>query len=323
MAASISNATYFDFHCQGSGGKWWACPEGSASKFVGCCVDDPCSKGCAQGDLRSVGYNTSHYGEWPDASCGQASNFFSCIAGDSFWGCCKSNSCASPSATCPQNDLTPAFMDQTYQFNTYARTGSSAPSPSASSVSSKKSNTGAIVGGVVGGVLGLSLIAVLIYFLMRKKKRNQVASGGDLSPATMAALQKEKGPGTPYTPLSGQSPPPTYSAPHDRYQSVSLPSKNTYAHYANHDNGPQELPADAPLSQEHRFSELPATQSDSVGRHHISELPVETSDIQSSHTGTSPRQLQTEFSNDLAKHTNENVGLGVSIDEGSRKHRAG
>lgn len=254
-----------------------------------------------------------------DASCGQASNFFSCIAGDSFWGCCKSNPCASPSATCPQNDLTPAFMDQTYQFNTYARTGSSAPSPSASSVSSKKSNTGAIVGGVVGGVLGLSLIAVLIYFLMRKKKRNQVASGGDLSPATMAALQKEKGPGTPYTPPA----PPTYSAPHDRYQSVSLPSKNTYAHYANHDNGPQELPADAPLSQEHRFSELPATQSDSVGRHHISELPVETSDIQSSHTGTSPRQLQTEFSNDLAKHTNENVGLGVSIDEGSRKHRAG
>lgn len=322
MAASNPNATYFDFHCQGSGGKWWACPESSGSTFVGCCVDDPCASGCVQGDLQSVGYNTSHYGEWPDASCGQASNFYSCVAGNSFWGCCKSNPCATPSATCPQNDLSPAFMDQTYQFNTYVRNGSSAPSPSTSTfssatpASSKKSNTGAIVGGAVGGVLGLALICVLIFFLMRRKKRNQTAGGGDLSTAPISPTHKEKTHETPYTPFSGHSPPPTYSAPPDHvYQSIVPPSKNTYAHYESLNGGLQELPAD---TSSNCISELPAAESDSIGHHRISELPAGASDIQRIHT--SPRPLETGFINGMAKDPGENPGLGVSMDGESRRY---
>ncbi|KAF2856585.1 hypothetical protein T440DRAFT_473972 [Plenodomus tracheiphilus IPT5] len=318
MSPSNPNSTYFDFHCQGTGGKWWTCPEGSAVSFVGCCVsDDPCAKGCPQGGLRSVGFNVSHYG---DASCGQASNFFSCTAADSYWGCCKSNPCATPSATCPQNDLAPAFMDQTYQFNTYARNGSSAasPGPTSSATPSNKSNTGAIVGGVVGGLLGLALIGVLVFFLMRRKKRNQPTDGGDLGAATLAPMHNEKNHGTPHTQFGGQSPPPTYSAPHHAYQSISPPSKNTYAHYGSNDDGPQELPASTTTPHENRYSELPAAESDSIGHHRISELPTGASDIQSAQT--SPRSLQTGFTNDMAKRPDNSSGLGVSMGEGSRRY---
>ncbi|KAI8937546.1 hypothetical protein NX059_005263 [Plenodomus lindquistii] len=260
-----------------------------------------------------------------DASCGQGSGFYTCGFGDTFLGCCKSNPCASPSATCSQNDLAPAFMDQPYMFDGYVRNESAAKpsnSPNSTPEPSKKSNTGAIVGGVVGGVLGLALIGVLVFFLMRRKKRSQATDGMDASNAAMTPMQmhNDKSHGTPLTPFGGQSPPPTYSAPHDTYQAISSPTKDVYAHYgANNDNfdGPQELPASDPSPREHRFSELPAAESNSIGHHRMSELPAGASEIQPMHS--SPRQHQAGFTNDMAKNSGEVSGLGVSMDEGSRR----
>jgi hypothetical protein len=63
----------------------YACGAGT-SKFVGCCTSDPCSKGCVQGNIRPGGFNVTAYGSFPDASCGLASTFFTCSAGQSFWG---------------------------------------------------------------------------------------------------------------------------------------------------------------------------------------------------------------------------------------------
>jgi hypothetical protein len=163
----------------------YACSSGS--NFVGCCTTDPCTNGCVQGNIRSGAYNISHHGEWPDASCGSASDFFTCNAGDSFWGCCKSNPCAAtPPSTCVQGDLVPAFMERPEQFNAYAAT----PAPS------KKSNTGAIVGGVVGGVVVLAIIGAMIFFVLRKRHNQKPAEGEMGASAMVPMMNAEKGHGS-------------------------------------------------------------------------------------------------------------------------------
>ncbi|KAH7342668.1 hypothetical protein BKA65DRAFT_295561 [Rhexocercosporidium sp. MPI-PUGE-AT-0058] len=60
---------------------------------------------------------------------------------------------------------------------TSTSTSTSGPSSSSSGSASppSSSNTGAIAGGVVGGVLGLALIAGLIFFFMRRRKRTAAA----------------------------------------------------------------------------------------------------------------------------------------------------
>jgi len=175
----------------------YACATGS--NFVGCCTEDPCTNGCVQGNIRSGGFNGSHHGEFPDASCGSASDFYTCIAGDTFWGCCKSNPCAAtPPATCPPGDLVPSFMERPEQFNAYT-SASATPTPSSGS------NTGAIVGGVVGGVAGLAIIGVIIFFLLRRKRRNQKPAGDDAGTAAMVPMMNEKYNKNDTAPYSGQS----------------------------------------------------------------------------------------------------------------------
>jgi hypothetical protein len=150
----------------------YACPNDSASsKFVGCCVGgDPCSKGCADGNLRPAAFNASDYGNFPDASCGTNSNFFTCSSGATFWGCCKSVACALDPPACSSGNLTAAFIDQPAQSNFYlGQAGGSSPNASGGG----KSN-GAVIGGAVGGALGGLLIIGLLGFLFwRRRRQNQ------------------------------------------------------------------------------------------------------------------------------------------------------
>ena len=135
-----------------------------------------------------------------DGSCGQASNFYSCTAGDSFWGCCKSNPCAAtPPATCPSDDLVPAFMDQDYQFSTFSSSGNATPSPS------QKKNAGAIAGGVVGGLLGFLIIGALVFIFLRKKRRGQTQSVETVGAATVVPVYHEMDHGSPLTQFNGIS----------------------------------------------------------------------------------------------------------------------
>jgi hypothetical protein len=152
----------------------YACNAGS--KFVGCCTQDPCTNGCFQGNLRAGGLNITTYGKVPDASCGSASQFYTCTAGTSFWGCCKSDPCA-PNPVCPPVNLVPAFMERPEQFAAYA--------PAASP--QKKSSHGAAIGGGVGGGVGALLIGVLIFLYCRRKKRNSQANLESATP-----MMKEK-----------------------------------------------------------------------------------------------------------------------------------
>jgi hypothetical protein len=145
----------------------YACSSGS--KFVGCCTSDPCSTGCAQGNIRQAGFNESSYGKFPDASCGVASNFYTCTAGQTFWGCCKSVPC-SETPTCPDGGLVPAFMDRPEQIEFYAT--------SQTAGSSNSKSKGAVIGGAVGGALGGALIiGLIVFFFCRRKRSKQIARG--------------------------------------------------------------------------------------------------------------------------------------------------
>ena len=269
--------------------------------------------------------------EWPDGTCGIASDFWTCSAGDSFWGCCKSDPCKSTTpGTCPPGNLAPALMDQPMQFTVYA-SGTAAPA------TSSKSNTGAIAGGVVGGVVGLALIGALIFFLLRKK-RNQKAAEGDLGAAAMVPMGNEKNGGSPSSQIGGQSrmwpsrlrlylvlmnlaAPPTYSAPIQDYYQNMAPNKGhqSYHQYASHADGPQELQGSSTSQAQNRYSELPADASSAMANHRVSELPADATRISELESpDVSPRPPQSGFSTDMAKQANQPHGLGVSTGEASR-----
>ncbi|KAF2031269.1 hypothetical protein EK21DRAFT_63518 [Setomelanomma holmii] len=247
------------------------------------------------------------YGKFPDASCGASSNFFSCTAGSTFWGCCKSNACAAtPAATCKDGDLVPAFMERPEQFNAYA--------PSATPEAKSGSN-GAIIGGAVGGgVAAAIIIGVLIFFFCRRKKRSQHNLENGATAST--PMMKERDEAHLSVQYGGQSPPPTYSSPNPNFYGNVAPSKvnpyqQPYQEYRHEDSAPQELPAENSSPVEHRYSELPAESSSSK---RYSELPAgarsATAELESPQA--SPRPLQSEFSTDLAKQANQ--GLGVTED---------
>jgi hypothetical protein len=295
-----------------------------------------------QGNIRAGGYNISHHGEWPDASCGSASDFYTCNAEATFWGCCKSNPCAAtPPSTCAQGDLVPAFMERPEQFNTYTLADKT-EDPSKSG----KSNTGAIVGGVVGGVVVLAIIGIIIFIVLRRRKNSKQA-GGDMGAATMMPMMNneksdDKGATGHYggqsrmptrsTPtllsqLTLRIAPPTYSAPIQNSYQSALPGKGheSYHQYASHASEPQELPADSSSSHGHRFSELPAGASNVMDNRRFSELPADAteragpSELESPYTTpyASPLPQQQEFSSDVAKRASRTQGLGLSTGQPS------
>ncbi|KAK6330199.1 hypothetical protein TWF730_004695 [Orbilia blumenaviensis] len=155
-----------------NGGQWYAC-SAQTSGFVGCCTSNPCtSTGCVAGNLRGASLGDIPFNTTPDQSCLAGGDFYTCVGPPPFWGCCKSNPCAS-GVGCPQSDLLPASLiaNADNPFKTPSATQSSSPSNGGDD--DDGTPTGAIVGGVVGGVLGLALICVLIWYLRRKKQTDK------------------------------------------------------------------------------------------------------------------------------------------------------
>lgn len=81
--------------------------------------------------------------------------------------------------------------------NTGANPGSTAGGSSTDNTE-KKSNAGAIAGGVVGGVVGLALIAGLIFFLLRRNKKQKQAPSAMYGPQGTVS-EKPQGPTSQYT----------------------------------------------------------------------------------------------------------------------------
>lgn len=92
-------------------------------------------------------------------------------------------------ATMPDGGLTTV----TSVYTTY---GLPTASPgSATSGSSSSSNTAAIAGGTVGGVVGLALIALILWFCIRKRKRDDF--DGDFDPDRVVAASPGRDPTLP------------------------------------------------------------------------------------------------------------------------------
>lgn len=182
----------FGFSCP-SGGNWYSC---SVSTFVGCCAADPCTSGCSKENIRPASFVGNYYAKFPNANCTEVDIFYTC-KGDGieghmpFWGCCLTNPCGD-SPSCPAASLLPAYLDLSLpaQVSAYkpfpAPTVSTAafsilPTTSATSTATpsnpgtplsqtqKKTPIVAIAGGAGAG-LALIIVALLIFFLVRKKR---------------------------------------------------------------------------------------------------------------------------------------------------------
>lgn len=275
-------STDFGFNCT-AGGKWYACSSGS--RFVGCCTSDPCSNtGCVQGNVRPAGFNPAQFNKFPDASCGSASNFFTCTAGNTFWGCCKTNPCAAtPAATCPGDSLVPAFLERPEQLNVYAPNSSQSSSPSSTPNSDNGSNKGAIIGGAVGGAAALIIVALLAFFCLRRRRRSQQSTDtlevGGASSASAPMMGEKRD----HQRLSDQygvrSPPPMYAEPNSNFPHPDPTGKGHYQHnyqqYSYDAAGPSELPAESPsVANVQRYSELPAEPQTGANAQRYSDIPI-------------------------------------------------
>ncbi|KAF2799746.1 hypothetical protein K505DRAFT_370787 [Melanomma pulvis-pyrius CBS 109.77] len=266
-----------------SGGEWYACGEGSKSNFVGCCATDPCSTGCSQGNIKPTSFDVGLNITYPDASCGTASDFYTCNSGTkTFWGCCKSNPCQQEQ-TCPTGDLVPAFMERKEQFIAYAGV-SNTTSPSATTTGAANASptgkpasthTVAIIAGAVAGGLGIAaIIAVLIFFLCRRKNRKNKENSFESGPSETTPMTEKHD----YRASTHTEAPPLYTSPNPNSYP---PSPSFRPHYEAHSQDIQELPAEVisgttKSSKPSRFSELPANLSpaNSSNPNRASELPA-------------------------------------------------
>lgn len=145
---------------------WHACAGGS--KFVGCCLQDPCTYGCLGLNLIAASFNTEIADDIPQLQCGTGAQFYTCTS-SAFWGCCKVDACASG---CSTSNLSPATLVSNQEaIAVYSPTGVSSSSPTASTTKKSSSSNGAIIGGAVGGAIGAVLVGILIFLLLRRRRR--------------------------------------------------------------------------------------------------------------------------------------------------------
>ncbi|QBZ59446.1 hypothetical protein PoMZ_04407 [Pyricularia oryzae] len=174
-----------------AGGKFYICETGS--EFVGCCASDPCNlTGCPQSDLRTSSFSPDEYSSLPTQECANSDSLWYTCAFNvpPFMGCCKTNPCANPKASCPTSSLGAAKLSSVDSLrerflhpspNSSAKpTPTSAPdrspsngaapntqstTPSPQAVPSSDNNSGLSTGTIAGiavGVSALVLVAIAI-----------------------------------------------------------------------------------------------------------------------------------------------------------------
>ncbi|EWC45262.1 hypothetical protein DRE_05989 [Drechslerella stenobrocha 248] len=329
-----------------NGGKWYACSELTFG-FVGCCTVNPCtSVGCAVGNLRAASLGDIAYGSAPDQACQAGGQFFTCT-GPSFWGCCKTNPCAS-GVGCPQDSVAPAALVESPDnpFRATATTGSGSRGSSTSSGSDGGSGTptGAIVGGVVGGVALLAIIGVLIWYLRRKKVVEETAApvppmfqqgpstqyqdGGQNTPLTYPEVADPYAPKRPLPPSSFQS--PALPAYNDRRMSYELgnseasglisptPGSPGYA-MSNNGQGQGMRPMSHELVGSPMVGGTPSVgYTPSLMSAPVSELPGESIDMRYSQVSSNMRYSTVSGMSPAGaggNTTGEPTGLGVTMPE--------
>ncbi|KAH8726974.1 hypothetical protein GQ44DRAFT_825529 [Phaeosphaeriaceae sp. PMI808] len=311
---SSSSVPFFGPTCP-LGGKWYACSTGQ--NFVGCCAQDPCRSTCAAGSLYPAGFNPAYHEKFDDAQCGSLALFYTCTAGNTFMGCCKTNPCATGS--CTGGNLAPAYLDTAQLREQYGavpsagaptRTSTTSASTATSSGLSTSTSPGppsmtattqpksgppvaAIAGGVAGAGVGLAIIiGLLIYFICHAKKSRQghkeslSRRQSDLS-AMMAEHNKSAGTYPPDAPPGYSSP-----KPNEYYGAHTAQShyQQTQPQYA---SDPQELPNEP-------SSPTLVTKKPAVGhQRNLSELSGDTAMISELETPLGSPHKQSQFASPL------------------------
>ncbi|KXT00706.1 hypothetical protein AC578_8236 [Pseudocercospora eumusae] len=167
------------------GGRFYACGDGS--RYVGCCLSDPCAVGCPAGNLVKTEFDAEQYGQIPDQQCSNGL-FYTCAYTDPpFWGCCSESGCGTDTG-CPNSALAGAFLSQNPADAQAFLSLNTTWTQSTAAASNSSTNTGAIAGGVVGGVV---ILAALIFgawwFRRRRNKRNAAKKTNEDGP-TQAEL---------------------------------------------------------------------------------------------------------------------------------------
>ncbi|KAF4341157.1 hypothetical protein FBEOM_5027 [Fusarium beomiforme] len=188
-----------------AGGRFYVC-EDDDTQFIGCCVNDPCGRNngtCPDGDLRVTTFDSDAYIKIPQQDCDNSQgvdNWYTCAYTDPpFLGCCSQNACNSG---CPRSRLVPAklskiernrldFLDPSNDessatssaSSTVSQTTSETASETASSTSTAGANeseglgagaiVGIAVGASVGGLIAIILVAWLLWWRPRQKKKHQ------------------------------------------------------------------------------------------------------------------------------------------------------
>ncbi|EUC47751.1 hypothetical protein COCMIDRAFT_89471 [Bipolaris oryzae ATCC 44560] len=257
MSAYLAARQAFSPSCP-SGGTWWAC--GYGTYFVGCCARDPCDITCAQGNLYPGAFDPKAYGTFPDATCGTGSKFYTCSAGQTFWGCCKTNPCAQ--SGCPDGDLEPAILNRDDLRSAYHATGSATTSStSGPTAAAQKSDdgvpVGAIAGGAAGGAFALAaIIGIIVWWLCLRRKKKAKAKAAEHYGET-------NGDGLPVNGMSefhnkhhrnqSSDSPPSYTSPNPNHPNgfYNPPTTHTYQHTYDPTHtytAPQELPLSTPIT---------------------------------------------------------------------------
>lgn len=158
-------------------------------RFLGCCAVDPCGDlggECPSASVRPAGFDPKRYSEIFTQSCSpstEPSKWYTCASGPTFLGCCTSNPCDNESI-CPGEHLVAAGLSDNPSdaapFLTMATTSSptqtGSPTSSPTSGSSSQGDSSAPIGALIGGILGgLSVLAVVIFFLYRSRRRRKAA----------------------------------------------------------------------------------------------------------------------------------------------------
>lgn len=190
---TLSRRQAFEPSCP-LGGQWYVCE--AASKFVGCCNNEPCTLGCKQGDLMPASFKAEYHGTFPDFECNSGRPWTCNFTSPPFMGCCKINPCRNQG--CPTEDLAPGYLNEATACQFLARgcpsasssatasssttdstssstnsSGSSATTPEATA--SRKSSTGPIVGGAIGGVAGFVIVAFMLFYCCRHAAKSRKA----------------------------------------------------------------------------------------------------------------------------------------------------
>ncbi|TLD15606.1 uncharacterized protein PgNI_01186 [Pyricularia grisea] len=130
-----------------AGGKFYICETGS--EFIGCCASDPCNlTGCPQRDLRTSSFSPDEYSSLPTQACENSDSLWYTCAFNvpPFMGCCKTNPCADPKASCPTSSLGAAklsSLDSLRERFLYPSSNSSDAKPTSTSAPGGSPSTGA------------------------------------------------------------------------------------------------------------------------------------------------------------------------------------